>query len=377
MHAHAANACGGAPMHRAVGAQVGAVQQLAAQEHWRATSAALSALAGGAADRSATASHASANALAPSLPALQGLPAQGHPAGCVGAAGASAGLLQMAAVMAGEPGSGSGFLSMQVPADTDRTPSRTDTAHTRGSQPPLTASALPTGDAASAMGSAPARSGHVSMAGVGGAAEAGSGTQRPSIAHAPTAADTALTADATASSQEVSLPRGSCAGSSSSSSAAPAPALADGGAASANASTPAPSEDIKDVSPALGAEPGSAGSSSAASGSPEPRLRDAVKRAERRPPSPAERRASWLASRTRGSRVDPASLPAAGRPTGAGRRPASASPGRRSAGASPSQGSSPRSSVSFARGGAPARCAVASIQSPKKSLVIAHLTAVS
>ncbi len=75
MHAHAANACGGAPMHRAVGAQVGAVQQLAAQEHWRATSAALSALAGGAADRSATASHASANALAPSLPALQGLPA--------------------------------------------------------------------------------------------------------------------------------------------------------------------------------------------------------------------------------------------------------------------------------------------------------------
>ena len=80
---------------------------------------------------------------------------------------------------------------------------------------------------------------------------------------------------------------------------------------------------------------------------------------KRRPPSPAERRASWLAARAGGPRVDPSTLPAAGRPTGSGRRPGSASPGLRSSGGSKtltpsaSQGSTPMSAATRRAGASP------------------------
>ena len=65
----------------------------------------------------------------------------------------------------------------------------------------------------------------------------------------------------------------------------------------------------------------------------------------RRSPSPAGRRASWLAARAGGLRVDPATLPAAGLPTGSGRRPGSASPGLRSGTSSGSKGQTPSASL--------------------------------
>ena len=107
-------------------------------------------------------------------------------------------------------------------------------------------------------------------------------------------------------------------------------------------------------------EPGAAGAGSArgrpdagAAASPSPEQRAGAGQAQPRPPpSPAERHASWRAARSGGLRLDPATLPAAGRPSGppSARRPGSASPGgRRSVGASPSrssqQGSSPHSSA--------------------------------
>ena len=85
---------------------------------------------------------------------------------------------------------------------------------------------------------------------------------------------------------------------------------------------------------------------------------------KRRPPSPAERRASWLAARTEGPRVDPSTLPAAGRPTGSGRRPGSASPGIRSSGGSraltlsASPGSTPTSAATRRAGASPSEGSV-------------------
>lgn len=85
---------------------------------------------------------------------------------------------------------------------------------------------------------------------------------------------------------------------------------------------------------------------------------------KRRPPSPAERRASWLAARAGGLRVDPSTLPAAGRPTGSGRRPGSASPGLRSSGGSKaltpsaSQGSTPKSANTWRPGASPSEGSV-------------------